>query len=119
VSNYYKSDCCGEQVTLKETIPGIKWNYVCQKCHLPCKVIAVLDTPSGVPKPTHKPFKSTQKRGNLPNPIDCYVEILRIKNLPILPTIWFNKPNKREFEMSKKFNSKHYKAKIIIEKEII
>jgi hypothetical protein len=46
VSNYYKSKCCGEQVTPKETIPGIKWNYVCLGCHQNCKVTAMLDTPA-------------------------------------------------------------------------
>ncbi len=50
MSNYYISKCCGEQVTPKETIPGIKWNYVCLGCHQKCEVTAMLDTPGGVPK---------------------------------------------------------------------
>ena len=50
MSNYYKSKCCGEQVTPKETIPGIKWNYVCLGCHQKCEVTAMIDTPGGVPK---------------------------------------------------------------------
>jgi transcription elongation factor Elf1 len=47
MSNYYISKCCGEQVTTE--LKGAFFEYVCQKCHLPCKVIAVLDTPGGVP----------------------------------------------------------------------
>jgi hypothetical protein len=46
MSNYYKSDCCGVPADI---IDYPRKLFKCQKCHLPCKVIAVLDTPGGVP----------------------------------------------------------------------
>ena len=44
MSNYYKSNCCGEQV---ETCRDYEGKYDCQKCHKCCEVTSVIDSPGG------------------------------------------------------------------------
>jgi hypothetical protein len=55
----------------------------------------------------------------VPKEIDCYVEICQIRKLKITPTVWYDKPTERELKMANEYGSKYYKAKIIIEDEII
>jgi hypothetical protein len=45
MSNYYKSKCCEYPADL-----DIADGFECSKCHEPCEVIAMIDTPYGVPR---------------------------------------------------------------------
>jgi hypothetical protein len=45
MSNYYKSKCCECPADL-----DIADGFECSKCHEPCEVISMIDTPYGVPR---------------------------------------------------------------------
>ena len=55
MSNYYKSKCCGSQVVHSEA--GV---YQCIQCGNFCGVIAMIDTPYGVPKEDWKDKLQTE-----------------------------------------------------------
>jgi hypothetical protein len=49
MSNYYISKCCKVPTDYKNYYPNVD-KYTCPKCGKTCEVIAMLDTPGGVPK---------------------------------------------------------------------
>ena len=49
MSNYYKSKCCKAPANIVAML-GKAGAFQCTKCFKECQVIAMLDTPGGVPK---------------------------------------------------------------------
>ena len=56
---------------------------------------------------------------NMTKKIKCYIEVeVKRSKYPMLPNVWFDKPNDREIKNAHEFGCKYYEAEIILKEEL-